>query len=203
MSELGGQMETSDDPITMVIIAGGIQAYGQIQEGKAAAAQAKSEQEILNYNAEIKEREATLEVERAQAEARRFKKEGEVLQGEQRVRLAKGGVLVTTGTPALLLEETARELEADRMSILKEGFLAESFALSEAEGLRFQGRAARARGINIRTASRYKAAGTILSGFGQASSLSSTGTAKTTVIKRPRPTTTTGGANIPTRTRRG
>ena len=90
--------------------------------------------------------------------------------GEQRVRLAKGGVLSTEGTPALLLEETAQELEADRMSILREGFLGESFAMSQAEGLRAEGRAAKARGKNAKTGSYYAAGSSLLTGFGAAGS---------------------------------
>jgi hypothetical protein len=142
-----------------------MQAFGQIQQGRAAEAQAKSEQEILNFNARLKEREGEAQLERARAEARVFEREGEALGARQRVGFAKGGVL-TAGTPALVLEETAQELEADRLQILREGFLARSFALSEAEGLRFSGRAARARGTNIKRASQLQAFGSILTGLG-------------------------------------
>ncbi len=155
--------------IVLAIAAGaGVQAYGQYQQGKAAEAQGKAEQEILNYNAKLKEREAAAELDRARAEAIRFEKEGEALQGTQQVQLAKGGVLTEVGTPALLLEKTAQELEADRRQILREGFLAQSFRESEAEGLRFEGRAAKARGKNLATASKFQAAGTLLTGFGSA-----------------------------------
>ncbi len=165
--------------VAVTAIVGGtvLQAAGQIRAGKAAEAQAEAEQEILNQNAKLKEREAAAERERSRAEALRFEKEGEALLGTQQVKLAKGGVLTGIDTPALLLELTAQELEADRMEILKTGFLAESFRLSEAENLRFQGRAAKARGINLKRASRFAAGGTLLTGIGAAglagSSLSS------------------------------
>ena len=160
------------DPVTIAVIAigagAGIQAYGQYQQGKAAEAQGKAEQAILNYNAQLKERQAAAELDRARAEALRFEKEGEALLGTQQVALAKGGVLTTVGTPALLLEQTAQELEADRMSILTEGFLAKSFRESEAEGLKFEGRAAKARGKNIKRGARLAAGGTLLTGIGSA-----------------------------------
>lgn len=157
------------DPVTIAIVAGtGAMAYGQYQSGKAAEAQGKAEQEIANYNAKLKEREAAAELERSRAEALRFEKEGEALLGTQKAKIAKGGVLATEGTPALLLEQTEMELEADRMSILEEGFLRKSFMESEAEGLRFSGRAAKARGKNLMSAARFKAAGTLLTGFGSA-----------------------------------
>ncbi len=160
--------------VSAIVVGGGLQAYGAYQAGKAAEAQGKAEQAIAEHNARLKEREAAAELERSRAAAERFEREGEALQGTQQVQLAKGGVLTTVGTPALLLEETAQELEADRMQILKEGFLAQSFRESEAEGLRFGGRAALARGRNIKTASRYQAAGSILTTVGTAAFAGST-----------------------------
>jgi len=154
--------------VALMTIGGGIQAYGQYQQGKAAEAQGKAEQELANYNAKLKEREADAELERSRAEAKQFEREGRYLQGEQKVAIAKGGVLATEGSPALLLEETERDLELDRLAILKEGFLAQSFRKTEAEGLKFSGRAAKARGQNIKTASRFQAAGTLLTTAGSA-----------------------------------
>jgi hypothetical protein len=154
-------------PVGLAVMGAGVTAYGKYQQGKAAEAQAEAEQDILNYNATLKERQAAAELERSRAEARRFQREGEALTAEQVTGFAKGGVL-TQGTPALVLETTAQELEADRMAILREGFLAESFRRSEAEGLRYEGRAARARGRNIRRGSTLAAAGTLLTGYGTA-----------------------------------
>jgi len=154
--------------LSSIVVGGGLQAYGQYQQGKAAEAQGKAEQQIAEYNAKLKEKQAAAELERARAQATQFEKEGEALKGEQIVSFAKGGVLTTTGTPALLLEETAAELEADRMAILREGFLGRSFREGEAEGLRFEGRAAKARGKNIKTASMYQAGGTLLTTVGSA-----------------------------------
>ena len=151
----------------IMLIGVGLQAAGQIQAGQAAKAQGEAEQEILNQNAKLKEREAAAELARSREEARQFGKEGEALLGKQQVTLAKGGVLTAQGTPALLLEETAKELEADRMSILREGFLNESFRLSEAENLRYQGRAAKAKGENLAKGSILSAGGTLLTGYGK------------------------------------
>ncbi len=144
-----------------------IQAYGQYQAAKASEAEGESAQAMANYNAKLRERQADAERKRAIAEAQKFEKEGEVLQGRQKVQLAKGGVLME-GTPAIVLEETAKELEADRMSILREGLTLESIRLAEAEGERFAGRSAKARGKNLATAGKYRAAGTLLTGTGRA-----------------------------------
>ena len=155
------------DPVTIALVGVGMQAAGQIQAGQAAKAQGEAEQEILNQNAKLKEREAAAELARSREEARQFGKEGEALLGKQQVTLAKGGVLTAQGTPALLLEETAKELEADRMAILRDGFLNESFRLSEAENLRYQGRAAKAKGENLAKGSILSAGGTLLTGYGK------------------------------------
>ncbi len=156
--------------IAVVAIAAGagVQAYGQYQQGKAAEAQGKAEQQILEHNAKLKQREADAERQRARVAAEQFELEGEALLGTQRVGFAKGGVLTTEGTPALVLEETAQALNIDRMRILEEGLLAGSFRESEAEGLRFQGRAAKARGKNIKRGQTLAAGGTILTGIGTA-----------------------------------
>jgi hypothetical protein len=162
------------DPVTIAIVAGtAISAAGAVQQGYAAQQQAEAEQELMEYNATIKEREAAAQLERSREEARKFGKEAEAFSATQQVQLAKGGVLSSIGTPALLLEDTAMELEADRLQILRDGFLAESFALSEAEGQRFSGRAAKIRGDNALTGSLLSAGGTLLTGFGTASALKS------------------------------
>ena len=159
------------DPVTLAVIAiagAGVSAYGQYQQGKAAEAQGKQEQMLLEHNAKIKEREAAAELQRSRAEALRFEKEGEALQGTAKVNANKGAVLSQQGSIALSLEQTALELDADRRSILEEGFLNQSFRQSEAAGLRFEGASARAKGKNLKTASKFQAAGTILSGIGAA-----------------------------------
>ena len=145
-----------------------IGAYGAISQGQAAKAQSKSEQDILNYNAAQKIKEAEEMQIAASEEASKFAKDARRFKGTQRVAIAREGVLASEGTPALLLEETAQELEADRIAILKQGFLRSEFAESEAFGLRFQGKSAIARGKNLQTGSYLQAGGTLLTGLGSA-----------------------------------
>ena len=149
-----------------LMIAGvGLQAFGEYQQGQALYDQAKTEQEILNHNASIKDREAALELERARAQAQQFEEEGDRLLSSQNVAIAKGGVLSSSGTPLTLMEVTADTLDQDRRGILREGFINQAFRQSEAENLRYQGRAALSRGKNLRTASYINVGTTLLSGF--------------------------------------
>lgn len=167
----------------------GLQLKGQYEAGKAAQAQAETQQAILNqdaaardaiakHNAEIARRQAEDEREAARIAAEKFEKEGEQFVGTQKVQIARGAVLSAEGTPALLLEETAQELEQERLDILKEGFRRGEFLESQAVGLefrgatearslRFQGAAARTRGINIARGTRLASMGTLLTGAGQ------------------------------------
>ncbi len=154
--------------IPLIIAGASVSAYTAYESGQQGKRDAKAQQDLAEYNATLKERQAAAELERAQEEARQFGKEGEALLATQQVTLAKGGVLTTVGTPALLLEETAQELEADRLAILKEGYLAESFRLSEAEGLKFGGRVAKARGAATARGGKFAAIGSILTGLGTA-----------------------------------
>ena len=152
--------------VTAIVVGGGVSAVGQIQAGAAADVASKNEQDLLNYNASLKDREAEQERARGVAEAKKFEKQAKRLRGSQNVQLARGGVLATEGTPSLLLEETALELEADRKTILEEGFLRGSFAQSQGIIQRQQGKSARARGSAAKKGSILAAGGTLLTGAG-------------------------------------
>lgn len=148
----------------MVVLTGAVMdTYGQYMQGKALQDQAKTEADILNYNAKIKDREADLALERARAEADKFKSEGDVFKAEQNVALAKGGVLTTTGSPQMVIEQTAFNINEDRKMILREGFLSQSALFQQGEGLRYEARAAKARGANIRQANNIRTITTGLS----------------------------------------
>jgi len=156
--------------VTAIAVGAGVQAVGQIQAGAAADVASKNEQDLLNYNAALKDQEADQERARGVAEAKKFEKQARRLKGSQVVQLARGGVLATEGTPSLLLEETALELEADRKTILEEGFLRGSFRQSEGIIQRFEGRSARARGSAAKKGSVLAAGGTLLTGIGSGAS---------------------------------
>ena len=149
--------------LPLLLVGTGIQAYGQYQQGQTAAAQAEAQQETLRYNAQLKEQQARAELIRSQEEARKFQRQGEQLQGAQAVAIAKGGVL-SSGSPLLVIEDTANELEKDRLSILRDGYLAESFRKSEATGLRYQASAIDPGAF--RRAGTINAFGSILTGVG-------------------------------------
>ncbi len=162
-------MTESDDPITLAIIAvsvgGGLQAYSQVQAGRAARAQGEAQAAIAERNAQLAERQAEAERQAAAAEAKAQTREGEELLAKQRVLFAKGGV-IARGTPLSVLADTAITLEADRLTILREGAISAAQATGQAGVLRAQGEAAKAKGRAASRASKLAAAGTILSTVG-------------------------------------
>ena len=139
-----------------------VTAVSAVMSAKAQKEQGEATEELAEYNAEIKEQEAAAELARRQEEAKQFEDRGKRFQGEQVAKIAKGGVLMS-GTPAILLEETAQALEDDRAAILREGYLAQSFRQSEAAGMRFQGKAAAKYGRNASRATLLSGAGSALS----------------------------------------
>ncbi len=160
-------MDTSDDPLTIgLIIAGGVlTAKGQIEQGRAARAAGETQQAIANRNAILAERQAEAEQQAAVEAARQQEREGKALKGRQRAAIAKSGVLAR-GTPLAVIVETAENLEADRLNILREGAISAAQRRGQAGVLRAQGEAAKARGKATARASKLAAVGTILTTTG-------------------------------------
>ena len=160
-------METNDDPITIALVVGGsLQALSGIQQGRAARAQGRAQEEIALRNAQLAERQAEAEQQAAIEAARQQERVGEELKGRQRAAFAKAGVQIARGTPLSVLVETAEDLEADRLTILREGAISAAQRRSQADIFRAQGTAAKARGRAIGRASTLAAAGTILTTVG-------------------------------------
>lgn len=159
------------DPITLAIIAvsvgGGLQAVSMVQQGRAAREAGKTQEAIAARNAALAERQAEAEQQAAAAEAKRQRKEGEELLARQRALFAKGGVEMR-GTPLSVVVDTAEELEADRLTILREGAISAAQRRGQADILRMQGKAAKQRGRAAYRGSVLSAGGTILSTVGTA-----------------------------------
>lgn len=165
------------DPITLaILIGGGLTAGAQIQAGRAAKAQAETESDIAAYNARLKEAEAKAEQESAAAAAKQFAEEAEAITSRQRVLFAKGSVEPARGTPLSVIVKTAQELEADRLTILREGAISSAQRRAEAGIFKLRGGAAKARGKAAFRGSILSAGGTILTTVATAASLRRKGT---------------------------
>jgi hypothetical protein len=159
-------MSDTDDPL----IAGGISLLvaGQLQEGRAAAAEGESAQNIQNYNAAVAESEAKAIEEKGKFEGIRQVREAARIQSALRARLGVSGVRTDIGAPVLLAEEQAAESELAGFLIGAEARAKAGRARSEATLAKLQGKLFRERGRQARTAAFMKAGGTLLTGFGLA-----------------------------------
>ncbi len=152
--------------IPLIITGGILKTVSTIQQGRAAAAQGRTAQAIAERNALLAERQAEEERVAAAAEALRQEREGKALKGRQRALFAKSGVELR-GSPLSVIVETAENLEADRLTILREGAIRAGTARAQAGIIRAGGVAAKARGKAAKRASILTAVGTGLSTAGQ------------------------------------
>ncbi len=96
------------DPLGLLLLAGGtiLDVFGQYE-------QAKSQQASLLYQAEQLRQDAMLIEVRGRIDTRRHRKQTEKMIGSIARDFSKGGVDVSTGSPLLALQETARESALD------------------------------------------------------------------------------------------
>ncbi len=151
--------------IPAIIAAGTIQVVSTIQQGRAAKAQGRAQAEIAARNALLAERQAEEQRVAAVAAALKQEREGKALKGRQRALFAKSGVELR-GTPLSVIVETAQNLEADRLTILREGAIRAGTSQAQADIFRAQGVSAKARGRAKKRASILSAVGTGLSTVG-------------------------------------
>ena len=142
---------------------------GAIQGGRAAAAQAKSEQRIADYNALVMEREAKAIEQKTRFDLRRHAEHARRTKGKLVTKLAGSGAVMGEGTTLALEDEQIAEMELENMLIGYEGGRYAAKARAKGALDTISGRAARLRGKSARTASYYQAGGSLLTGFGQAS----------------------------------
>ncbi len=149
------------------LIAGtAVTAVSAIEQGRAAKTQARAQEAIAERNAMLAERQALSERQAATVEAKLFAKEGKRLLARQKAAFAVSGVQIGRGTPLSVIVETAAELKAEELTILREGAISASQRKSQAGIFRLQGKAAKQRGKAAGRAAVLSATGSILTGFG-------------------------------------
>ena len=154
------------DPVTIgVLIAAStaMTAASAIQQGEAAAAQGRSQQNAQKYNAVVKEQNATLARQQAGAREEQQRRQSRQLLGQQSAALAQAGIGL--GGSALDIEEQSMvRAELDALTISYEGGLQATGLLAGAQQDLYMGRAAAAAGENAQSASYVSAGSAILSG---------------------------------------
>jgi len=151
-------------PLALLLTGVGLQAAGQIQAGRVAAAEGESAKRVADYNAAVMEQEAKAVRAKAGFEQRRHAKAARAKMSELQLWEAGTG---TTGS-GLLAEEQEAELELEGLLIGYEGEVEARRAESQAELDRISGKMAKKRGRAAKKAGFLGAGATILTGFGMA-----------------------------------
>ncbi len=112
-----------------------IQALGAIREGQAAQSQA-------NFQATILRQQAESERQRAEADEADFRRRQSFILAQRRAALGASGVVQAEGSPLLVSEDFAGEVELQALRIRSGGELRATRAEQQAALQRFQGRAA-------------------------------------------------------------
>lgn len=152
-------------PTTVLGAAGtGLAIAGSIKQGQAATAQAESQQNIANFNAQVQEQEAKAIRTATKFKSIRQAEEAARIKGRQKTQIAKAG---GTGSPVALdlAAEQAAELELENILIGFEGETLASKAGQRGVLDRTSGKLARQKGKNLKTASQIRAGTTLLQGF--------------------------------------
>lgn len=150
----------------LAIAAAGVAAAGAIQAGQA-------QKKIGKFNAELARREAKRAREVAAFKEKQLREEGAAFRSKQIAAAASQGRDVNEGSPLLLRQETAEDIELDALSIRFQGS-------AEAARLEGEARLHKFRGKQAQTASFFKAGSTLLGGAASAAGAFSGGGGSTT-----------------------
>lgn len=142
-------------------IAAGVGAAGTIYSALAMDAASVYNSTMAEYNAKQLDAMASEVIARGEEEATRVGESGRQFLGEQRAAMAAQGIDISTGTAVDLQIDTIRR-NAEDLSRVRAN------AAREALGIRTQASSTRAQSVNDRATMRNQAAGTLLTGVGQA-----------------------------------
>lgn len=152
--------------LAMSALSTGASMYGQMQQGKAAQAQANYQAAVLRNNQQIAEYQAQDAEKRGKLAEQQHRLKVSQLAGRQRAVMAGNGVVVDQGSALDILGDTAELGELDALTI-------RSNSAREAYGFRVQGMGfasdaglALARGASARSAGTTGAFTSLLSGAG-------------------------------------
>lgn len=150
-------------------VGGVVSAVGAVQQGRAAKKMANYNAQLATNNAKIQENNALASQRQAMVEADRKRRMGKILSGRIKSSVSKSGTTFDGSVQDILLDN-AINVEIDALTELYKGTAdsqnfrnSASDSLAQASMSRMQGKAAQ-------SSSYYQAAGSVLSGAGNAAS---------------------------------
>jgi aminopeptidase N len=147
-----------------MLIAGGMQAVGAIQQGRAQAAQLESQARADDYNAAIQAQQADEVARQASQREDLQRKQARALIGKQVAGTAQAG-LKMTGSALDLLNQSYKESEEDALAIRYEGELNRQGLMQQSELTKFQAASNREAAKQTKRASYLSAATSMASAY--------------------------------------
>lgn len=147
----------------LMLAAAAVQAIGAIQAGQAAKEEANARAQANIYNAKVKEMQAGIARQQANAREEQQRRKGRQLLGEQRAAIAESGVGFM-GSPLDIAEQSATRAELDSLTIRYEGELESKGLLADAEQQRYESKVNVMAGKNAMKGAYLSATGALLSG---------------------------------------
>ncbi len=140
---------------------GALTLIGGVLSAAAAISAGQAEANAAEFNADMAQQQAERERQIADREAKDYRRSQSRLLAASRARRAGSGV-TSQGSPLLVDEATAAEIELGAQDILSSG-------ANKAYGYQSEAALSRARASSARTGSYLKAGGTLLTAAGQTS----------------------------------
>jgi len=151
---------------TGLAIAGvGMQAMSQYRQGQAAEAEAKGQQQMSLYNAQVAEQNAQAIEAKTTFDQLRALKRGQNITGTLRAKLGASGALMDEGAPARLVAEQEFENALDVALTGYEGRMEASQQRSAANLYKTEAQTYKMRAKNAGRAGKIGAGTSILTGF--------------------------------------
>lgn len=147
----------------LMLAAAAVQAIGAIQAGQAAKEEANARAQANIYNAKVKEMQAGISRQQANAREEQQRRKGRQLLGAQRAAIAESGV-GAVGSALDIAEQSATRAELDSLTIRYEGELESKGLLADAEQQRYESKVNVMAGKNAMKGAYLSATGALLSG---------------------------------------
>lgn len=162
-----------------ILIAGGLTAASQIQEGRIAKAQGSFAKKIALRNQESLNRQAKAEEAASRLEESRIARKQKIFQARQLARIGKQGTGLAGATLAALVD-TATQFSIERNLALRRGVFRAGALRERGVIIAAQGRWAKTLGKQAQRLSYIKATGSLLSAAGLARAVGGLGAGTST-----------------------
>ena len=164
------------DPVTigLMVASTAMQAYGAIEEGKANQQEANARAQANIYNAKVKDMQAGIARQQANAREEQQRRKARQLLGTQRAAISESGIGLM-GSALDIAEESSTRAELDALTIRYEGELESKGLLADAEQERYESKVNVMAGKNAMRGAYLSATSAILSGGARAYGYNKTG----------------------------